>query len=158
MKLKKEHTHFHTWARIRLLHSFTHGCSCNTSMVLHHKQKYRSFSSSNAHHIYLSITVKTVKIITYYNKFILYKVSFLDLMDLVLKSASSHVFLRSCWECRWLVRPSEQSWNVLPLPLSRSKDGGIRSHHQNCPLFRPSSRFSSAGVPVGQRGTNYFNK
>lgn len=52
---------------------------------------------------------------------------------------------------------SVQSWNALPLPFPRSKDGGIRPHHQNCPLFRPSSRFSSAGVPVCQRGTNYMN-
>lgn len=47
------------------------------------------------------------------------------------------------------------SWNVLPLPFRPSKDGGVRSHHQDCPLFRPSSCFSSAWVSVCQRGTNW---
>lgn len=46
-------------------------------------------------------------------------------------------------------------WNVLPLPFRPSKDGGVRSHHQDCPLFRPSSCFSSAWVSVCQRGTNW---
>lgn len=63
-------------------------------------------------------------------------------------------FNRGLWVRPWLVRISGLSWNVLPLPFPWNKDGGVRSHHQNCPLFRPSSRFSFVGVPVCQRGTN----